>query len=134
MKGLVRYLIAANRLQAVYNDLYVEMRKYIWDFKIVEALGNLEVCTYQAFPDLNELSSLLSKLRREVEYTSVLSDDEDLKDCFEAFHDMIEDADSVYYNLISFKEVASNEPEDSEEEPIEEGKSTSIRVNFHRKS
>ena len=46
-------MVSANELQNLYNDIYVQMRMYIWDFGTIELLADFEIAVYQRFPDIS---------------------------------------------------------------------------------
>lgn len=99
-------MITATNLQCAYNDLYKEVRRYIWDFETVSALADLEVATYQTFPDIDQLKIAFSTFKRYVDSTGLLRDDEDLKRAFDAFDEILSDDDlELYANIKSFQEV-----------------------------
>ena len=103
VKGCVANMVSSSELHKAYNDLYEEMRRYIWSFNTVELLADLEVATYCAFPDIRKVLSCLTKLRYAVNPT--FQDDEELKKAFDKFDSVISDTDSTYVSLGSVKEV-----------------------------
>lgn len=105
MKGSVTMVISSNRLQSAYNTLYVNLRNYIWDFNIVEAIADLEVSVYRAFPDINDVKQCIDNLKSMIISCDILSDDEKLKSAFDDFYELLNDADSIYLNLQTFKKV-----------------------------
>ena len=99
-------MITATNLQSAYNALYKEVRRYIWDFETVSALADLEVETYQVFPDMEQLSKKFATFKRYVDATDVLRDDEDVKKAFDEFEELINSEDiELYANLKTFQEV-----------------------------
>lgn len=96
-------MISSTQFQLAYNRLYKYIREYIWDFETINALADLEIETYKSFPDLDTLSKCLSTLKRLVNNTEVLLDDEDLNDAFERFQGLLDTKDTLYANLITFK-------------------------------
>lgn len=98
-------MINSNRLQDAYIDLYVQMRKYIWDLDVVTILATLETETYKSFPDLKYLTDVLTKLKNSV--IDTYRDDEEFKSAFDKFFDLLKDntSDEIYKNLKTFKEV-----------------------------
>ena len=100
------HMITATNLQNAYNALYKEVRNYIWDFDTVSALAELEVETYQAFPDMKQLSNKLATFKRYVDATDVMRTDEALKKAFDAFDEVVNGNDvELYANLKTFQEV-----------------------------
>lgn len=98
-------MVSANELQNLYNDIYVQMRMYIWDFGTIELLADFEIAVYQRFPDISAVVKAFDKLRSEVSSTDIYREDKELKGAFEAFDEFIEDVDEIYYGLVTFKEV-----------------------------
>ena len=99
-------MITATNIQSAYNDLYKEVRRYIWDFDTVSALADLEVETYQTFPDIEQLIKKFDTFKRYVNDTDVLREDEDVKEAFDAFEEIINDDNiELYANLKDFQEV-----------------------------
>lgn len=99
-------MITATKLQSAYNALYTQVRRYIWDFETVSALADLEVETYQAFPDMEQLSKKLAAFKRFVSATDVLREDKDMKKAFDEFEELVDGEDTILYaNLKSFQEV-----------------------------
>ena len=96
-----------NKFQLAYNDLYVAMRRYIWDYDVVEALANLEVAAYRMFPDVREVHDALTELKYLVSYYEL--DDEELTAAFDAFEELDPKQDELYANIISFQEVLQSE-------------------------
>lgn len=91
------------RLQSAYNDLYVQLRKYIWEFSAVQAIAELEVAVYKAFPSLSELHSCYSKLYQYVRNATL--QDDDLMEALTDFGELLDSTDSVYVKLTSVHEV-----------------------------
>ena len=108
-------MIATTSLQNSYNKLYVQLRKYIWDFKMVEALAEFEIAVYQRFPDLDNVKRKFNALYSDVRHTDVFDEDEDLRSAFEVFQDKLNDVDTFYADLTTFKEVIPYEHDDKEE-------------------
>lgn len=93
------------KLQSAYNALYVQMRRYVWDFETVEALADLEVSVYQAFPDVEKLSNKFQKLKRIVSYFDVYTEDDILSQSFDKFETLLDEDTEIYASLISYKGV-----------------------------
>lgn len=98
-------MISAKKLQNQYNSLYIQIRKYLWPFETVQLLADLEEAIYKKFPDLNQISSILDKLRLRI--TSEFEDDEELKSEFDRLHDLVQSDDTVFSKLDQVNEVIS---------------------------
>ncbi len=95
-------MISYATIQHAYNDLYVEVRKYLWEFPAVEALADLELACYQACPDLDNVRRQLSRFKS---YARCVDDDKDLNDAISAFEDILSDADETFVKLTKLNEV-----------------------------
>lgn len=98
-------MITANKLQNSYNFLYENMRNYIWDFETVTALADLEVATYQRFPDIDSVGNKLAVLKKRTASSDAYKEDDELKNAFDEFESSINDADNLYASIKTFKEV-----------------------------
>lgn len=95
-------MITSRILQAAYTDLYVVLSEYIWDFDTVSAIADLEVASYQTFPDIGDIKRKLSKLKQLVQHSDVWDDDIDA--VFSSYEELLED-NEVYADLAQFREV-----------------------------
>lgn len=98
-------MTATASLQILYNKLYKKLREYIWEFPVVESIADLEVLVYQKFPEVSDVKKAYTKLLNDVKHTDVYSEDEDLKSTFERFGNALDDIDSIYSDIVTFKEV-----------------------------
>ena len=90
-------IITSQDIQNKYIDLYLFMMDYLWDLNVVKELANLEIAIYKRFPDKDEMSNCLHKLRYDIQATyNELADDgeEDFKKYYEALDDAIENYDT----------------------------------------
>lgn len=92
-------------IQLCYNDLYRNVRNYIWEFSAVEDLADLEISVYQTCPSLSSIRSAFYRFRQHV--SRLLNDDEELCSAVDAFQDLIESDDSVYSDIKQVQEVVS---------------------------
>lgn len=81
------------------------MRNYIWDFKTVEVLANLEVDTYRRFPNVDDIIKDTNQLKRLISTTDVFQDDLEFQTSFNRFEDLLSDIDTVYADLQTFRKV-----------------------------
>lgn len=100
-------MISNSELQLAYNDLYVQVRKYIWDFYTVNLLAELEVQTYTTCPDMNKLRSAFHEFKQSI--FSTLKEDEDLRAAVDAFEELIDSDDATYAKLTKVNEVIEHE-------------------------
>lgn len=100
-------MLSSIKLQSAYIDLYTALRKYIWDFKTVEKLADLEVAVYQTFPDMQSVSTCFNALNADVQAAQL--DDNDLDTAIQRFADTITTNDTIYVSLHQVNEVIQNE-------------------------
>ena len=96
-------MLSYNELQSAYVDLYIQLRKYIWDFKTVEHIANLEIAVYRTFPDIADVSQRFNELN--VDIRSVSFEDEDLKSAIDAFKEVLDKDGTLYAKLNQVREV-----------------------------
>lgn len=90
-------------IQQAYNDLYVQLRKFIWDIGVISQIVDIELNAYSAFPDIELLKNQLSKLRTMIYHVYVK--DEDLQNVFENFTELLDEGNNVYVKLYKTEEV-----------------------------
>ena len=98
-------MIDSMEIRLLYNDLYVQMRKYIWDYETVECLADLEVSCYSVFQNLDDVRMNLHKLNSFI--YDIRHDDEELDNAMIAFEEALEDAENVFVKLDFVNEVSS---------------------------
>lgn len=110
-------MVPATKLQSLYNKLYIQLRKYIWDFKTVEDLADFEISVYRRFPDKEDIEKVFYRLKRDITTSDIYREDDDLKYAVEAFENQLDETDQFYADLDTFREVVdTNENDDSEEQ------------------
>lgn len=85
-------VITSKDIQNKYQKLYQFMMEFLWDYKVVETLANLEISCYKIFPDKEEMLKYIEDLRRNVEATySELSEDDkpQFQEIFDSLSNMI---------------------------------------------
>lgn len=85
-------VITSSDIQNKYQKLYQFMMEFLWDYKVVETLANLEISCYKIFPDKEEMLKYIEDLRRNVEATySELSEDDkpQFQEAFDSLSNMI---------------------------------------------
>lgn len=92
-----------SEFQNAYNYLYECMRKYIWDYDVIEALADVEVKSYQRFPNTRELSESVARLKYLVSYYDI--EDKELMDAISAFDELDSEQEELYSKIDSFQEV-----------------------------
>lgn len=98
--------ISSTMLQKAYVDLYKELRNYIWDFRVVDTLTDLEVETFQTFPNVSQLRRYLLLLKQQVSGTDAMNDNESMNKAFDKFEELLAGDDlTVYSSLETFREV-----------------------------
>lgn len=98
-------MTSSKQLQNAYVNLYRELRNYIWGFDTVQAIANLEIEVYSAFPDVSKIQSSFNTLC--IDIRSVVDEDEDLAEAVESFKDMLSACsdDKFYVKLAQVQEV-----------------------------
>ena len=102
-------MIAAAIIQSAYNELYKQLRNYIWDYDTVVKIAELEAATYMAFPDLEKIRICASQLDTELRASDVYDEDEALQAAMKTFDEQLEGADAVYYGLVVPQEITENQ-------------------------
>lgn len=97
-------LVTFNEMQTQYIRLYKLLRQYIWEYQVVEHIGELEVLAFTAFADREELIHALNKLKQDIKATDVWLKDEELRKQFDAFEEFLALGDTVV-PLKTFKEM-----------------------------
>ena len=108
-------MIAAAILQSAYNDLYTKLRNYIWDYETVVKIADLEVATYMAFPDIDNIRRAFSKLSVDIKDSDIYSDDEKLQQALDEFDEKLQGADQLFYKLEVPQEVEVVESSETSE-------------------
>lgn len=101
-------MISTTEYRLLYNDLYEEMRKYIWDIDVVCALAEVEIESYKTFPDLNTLRDKVEDLKYLVSGYD-LKDDEALFRAIDAYDDYFGEQDDLFYEISRFEGVIQHE-------------------------
>lgn len=97
-------MLSSRELQSAYVKLYIQLRRYIWDFSIVEKIANLEISVYRTFPDVKEVYDNLEELRSYIH--EVASEDEELESALSNFSELMDSEDnSLYAKLNQVREV-----------------------------
>lgn len=96
-------MIGNKELQSKYNDMYIQLRNYIWDFDTVEALADVEIETYTTFPDMKRLRSKFNSIFTDVR--DIYLEDEDLKKAVDTFKEFIESDDDSWARIKQVREV-----------------------------
>lgn len=104
-------------LQNEYNNLYILLREYIWDFNIVCKIADLEISCYQTCPDIPIIKEQLSKLKYAISNT--VRDNEDLQEEFDIFEDLLDKSNDTYYADIPIVQATVQKSE-SELDDIED--------------
>ena len=96
-------VITSTRLQQYYNKLYSLLRNYLWEYRTVREICNLELACYKAIPDLNAVRIALRRVRQSS--INVIRDDNDLKETFEDFESALQDVTDICVKVHVMKEV-----------------------------
>lgn len=96
-------MISAKSIQRAYDNLYIQLRNYIWPFSIIQTIADIEIASYTLFTNIDDLRKLLNKLK--IETTSVYNKDKDYRSALDSFLNLISETDSIYLKLNQVKEV-----------------------------
>ena len=91
-------MLNSSELQMHYNDLYCALREYIWDIQIVTYIADLEVATYEKFPDVADIKRKLMFLKSRI--SSSVREDEKRQKAFEKFEDCVNSDNIELYSRI----------------------------------
>ena len=81
-------------IQNAYNKFYTQMRNYIWDFKTIDLLADLEIGIYRRFPNIEEVKRVLEKLRSKID--KVMVNDEDFQKAYDRLQKVLSDTKVVF--------------------------------------
>lgn len=81
-------------IQNAYNKFYTQMRNYIWDFKTIDLLADLEIGIYRRFPNVEEVKRVLEKLRSKID--KVMVNDEDFQKAYDRLQKVLSDTKVVF--------------------------------------
>lgn len=90
-------MINSADIQVCYNNLYKNVRNYIWGIGTVEKLADLEVAAYERCPDVPKVRTKLNLLDQDIR--EVYNDDPDLKKSVEAFREVLDESSECYAKL-----------------------------------
>lgn len=93
----------SNDLQNKYTELYKQLREYIWDFKTVEIIAELEIAVATAFPDRDDVRKNLKNLYYQIK--DYFEENEEMKSAYEEFNNYVESEDTFYGKLGKVNEV-----------------------------
>ena len=88
--------VTSKDIQAEYIKLYKFLMQYLWEYSTVEALANLELECYKAFPDKEAMFKYVNDLEHKINstYNELTEDDlPEFEEAFNKFKQLIEDYD-----------------------------------------
>ena len=91
-------MIADTELQQCYIDLYKQVRNYIWDYSAACCLADLEIETFNRFPNISRVRYYLSQFMSHCNY--ILRDDTELMLAFNKFFNRLDDSDDTSYSKL----------------------------------
>lgn len=101
-------------VRLAYNNLYKEIRKYMWEFPAVEALADFEIACYKTCLDLYEVRDTFNQLFLYIR--DIASEDEDMQESIDKLQDLINSSDTYYSDLYKVGEVLVTKDEEVDEE------------------
>lgn len=97
-------MLSSKDLQNAYVKLYKALREYIWEYRTVECIANLEIAVHTTFPDLTEIRKLFNSLNLDVR--DAANGDEDLEAALTRFKELIEKDETLFAKLEKVSEVS----------------------------
>lgn len=106
-------MISGTTIQQAYNNLYIILREYLWDYPSILDIADLETACYKAIPDIDDVRNCLRKVKQNCRL--VLEESEDMKEEFESFENLLDSEDSTYANIKVMEEVYDRVDNEAEE-------------------
>jgi hypothetical protein len=106
--------ITSKDLQVKYEQLYKFLMNYLWEFRTIQAIANLEIAIFKSFPDKDEMTRCLRALKQDIFYTyNELSQNDEtaFKETVEDLEQAIEDYNDTGVELYGVEEVI-DDPDD----------------------
>ena len=101
-------VITSSDIQVRYEQLYKFLMDFLWEFKTVQDLANLELAIFKRFPDKDEMLKRLRDLKLGISYTyNELSEDDEteFKEAVEKLEEAINDYEDPGCELYCVEEV-----------------------------
>lgn len=96
-------MISSQVFRNAYINLYTSLRNYLWDFDTVQLIADTEIAIYKVFPVVEEIDSLVARLRIAIRDT--ILEDEELKLALEELEQALSDNREVVAFIKQPKEV-----------------------------
>lgn len=97
-------MLSLTDLKKYYVRLYEELRNYLWDFRTVEAIAELEIAVYRRFPDSSEIKAKFNRLYSLISNTC--AEDTYLATAATNFKNTINSSDTYYSRITKPREVS----------------------------
>ena len=97
-------MITSTRIQQYYNKLYTCLRNYLWEYRVVQEICDLELNCYKAIPNLNDIRVSLRRVKQSA--MNIVREDEELQEAFEDFESALEDETDVCLKINVMEEIA----------------------------
>ena len=81
--------------------MYKNLRNYIWGFKTVETLADLEIEIYTTFPNLDKLKNSFNALYIDIKPVLADVEDENLNESVDKFRTLLFSLDDTFYSKIN---------------------------------
>lgn len=107
-------VVTSSDIQVRYEQLYKFLMDFLWEFKVVQDLANLEIAIFKRFPDKDEMLNCLRILKTSISYTyneMAEDDDEDFKTAVDKLEEAINNYEDPGCELYSVEEVIDS-PDD----------------------
>lgn len=107
-------VITSSDIQVRYEQLYQFLMDFLWEFRVVQAIANLEISIFKRFPDKDEMQRCLRALKIEISHTyneMSQDDDDEFKEAVEDLEDAIDNFEDPGCELYCVEEVIDS-PDD----------------------
>lgn len=101
-------VITSSDIQVKYEQLYKFLMDFLWEFRVVQDIANLELAIFKRFPDKEEMAKCLRDLKLNISYTyNELSEDDEteFEDAVTELEDAINNYDDPGCELYAVEEV-----------------------------
>jgi len=112
-------MISAQDFQNQYEKFYARMRNYLWPYKVLTNLAQVETGIYTKFIDKDKLRADLDRLR--VSLRDVIDEDDKLRKSYDALVDLLSDEyEDQYSRIYQVQEVDPEKNKNIRTLPVEE--------------
>lgn len=96
-------MISARILQNSYQNMYEEVRRYVWDIDTVEVLAELEISIFSAFPNMAKVKKFAHKFESLAH--EAMKKDKELSKAVTKLIELVDSESITYHNIYQVREV-----------------------------